>query len=355
MQIYIRGYFSANFGDDLFVRVLTNRYPGKQFVLIANKEYKNSFHDIKNLKVITLNKVQRALTKFGIIPDVYEKTEKKSDISILIGGSLFQEYKNDEAAISRIDSYPGKYNPTYVLGSNFGPYQTQEFYDRCKEYFLTAKDVCFRDYYSYDLFSQLPTIRHEKDILFDLPNIFPIHAAKEKMAVISVMDFDKYSHLKQYEDEYFRFIVDIMKKLINDDYKINLVSFCQNDGDELGIYKVIKKADIMDTSNINIFNYRGNNWKELLELFAKAEMVIATRFHSMILGLSYHAKTLPILYNQKCLRVLEDLGYEDKGIRVENLASADINALDFVEIGNLSEVQKGAELQFAKLDEAIGS
>lgn len=355
MQIYIRGYFSANFGDDLFVRVLTNRYPDQQFVLVLNSEYKNSLNDIKNLKVIALNKVQRGLSKFRILKDAYKSAEKKSDLSILVGGSLFQEYKNDRAAIERIDSYPGQYNPAYVIGSNFGPYHTQEFYDKCEKYFLSVKDVCFRDYYSYDLFQQLPTVRQAKDILFDVPNIFPVKVSKERIAVISVMDFENYPHLMQYEKDYLHFIQVSMENLIKDNYKIYLVSFCQNDGDEKGIDKVLKNPNLSDLSNISTFKYRGENWEELLDLFARAEIVIATRFHSMILGLSYKAKTLPILYNQKCLRVLEDLGYENQGIKVEDLASAEFNSLEYIEMEHLENVQQEAELQFKKLDEVLES
>ena len=39
----------------------------------------------------------------------------------------------------------------FILGCNFGPYNTKDFFDIHKNIVVNAKDVCFRDIKSYNL------------------------------------------------------------------------------------------------------------------------------------------------------------------------------------------------------------
>lgn len=49
-KIIIYAYTKFNLGDDLFIKVLCERYPKTKFIIYAPKDYKKCFKDIKNIK-----------------------------------------------------------------------------------------------------------------------------------------------------------------------------------------------------------------------------------------------------------------------------------------------------------------
>lgn len=51
MRIFTAGYFMNNLGDDLFLKILLEKYPNCKFVIIAGHNYKNKFPH-KNLIII---------------------------------------------------------------------------------------------------------------------------------------------------------------------------------------------------------------------------------------------------------------------------------------------------------------
>jgi len=76
--------------------------------------------------------------------------------------------------------------PKYIIGSNFGPFQSADFKSFYEHLFTNCTDVCFRDTYSFSLFSHLPQIRYRPDIVFQykLPQV-----AKQKSSVgFSIID-----------------------------------------------------------------------------------------------------------------------------------------------------------------------
>ena len=54
--------------------------------------------------------------------------------------------------------------------------------------------------------------------------------------------------------------------------------------------------------------YRGD-MQPILELFAKASFVVASRFHSLIFALSFGKPVFPIVYNCKTAHYLQDLQF----------------------------------------------
>lgn len=80
------------------------------------------------------------------------------------------------------------------------------------------------------------------------------------------------------------------KKLINDGYKITYMSFCKAENDELAIEKILEKLDDKIKSDVETYYYRGNI-RETLNVLNNANVIVGTRFHSIILGM---------LLNKRC-------------------------------------------------------
>ena len=71
-------------------------------------------------------------------------------------------------------------NPTYILGANFGPYETESYRVLVQEYLAKAEDVCFRDEWSKEKFPELSNIRFAPDIVLGIKKITERDVKKKK-------------------------------------------------------------------------------------------------------------------------------------------------------------------------------
>lgn len=353
-KVILRGFFYKNLGDDLFYHMIVQRYPKTKFYLPVIDKCKDAYNDEKNVKIISLNRIIRGINKLlnciSSSFDIYNLFEKYGDLVVLIGGSLFQEKSNDGSDIKRLDEMPGKKKPLYILGVNYGPYKTEAYLAKTKEYLSKAKDVCFRDESSYGLFKNLNNTRVATDIIFGIEKLIPAKKNKSKLCVISVIDFARNPSLSIYKDAYLNFIIRSIEKYSGMGYGIMLVSFCKIEGDEDAINQIIEMCDESYKDKINIHLYKGENWRETVQLMSSASYIIATRFHSMILGLVYGVPTLPIIYNEKSLNILKDLKCEGCCVKLEELDTYNLNEIKFAKPEDINKVKVKSIEQFKVLD-----
>lgn len=356
-KVILRGFFYKNLGDDLFYHMIVQRYPKTKFYLPVINKYKDAYNDEINVKIISLNKVVRVvnklLGKINPLLDIYNLFEKYSDLVVLIGGSLFQEKSSDGSDIERLNEMPGKKKPLYILGVNFGPYKTQTYLTEVKHYLVKAKDICFRDESSYNLFKNLDNTRVATDIIFGIEELIPPSKNNSKLCVISVIDFARNSTLLKYKQVYINFIIQCIEKYSEMGYTVMLISFCKMEGDENAIKEIIEKCDENYKDKIEVCSYYGQNWKDIVQTMSSASCIIATRFHSMILGLVYGVPTLPIIYNEKSLNVLRDLKCEDCCVRLEDLDTYDLDNIKFAKVADINKVKMQSVKQFKALDKFL--
>ena len=218
------------------------------------------------------------------------------------------------------------------------------------------------------MFSDIPVVRYAPDIIFSLDvrslitnqninddkndsNI----KSETKRAVFSIISCkDKVE--EKYEEKYSQAIIDMTKKLINDGYKITYMSFCKNENDELAIEKILENLDDNIKKNIEKYYYMGNI-KEALNVLNNSDIIVGTRFHSVILGMLLNKAVVPIIYSDKTKHVLEDLKFQGKTVDIRNLDNYEIEEL----LGkenikyrlNIDEIRKEAETQFKELDKVL--
>lgn len=82
-KIFLMAYARKNLGDDLFIKMLLERYPMHQFYMKINKyEYLDELDKYNNLNVSIGNDTDEELYKLDV---------NQFDIYIYIGGSIFME------------------------------------------------------------------------------------------------------------------------------------------------------------------------------------------------------------------------------------------------------------------------
>ncbi len=337
MKIYVDAYLSKNLGDDLFINILTKRYPQHKFYAISKGE---KGYNTKNFKVYSNTYIFKILKKFQ-----WEKyLANHYDTVVTIGGSMFMERGDTNRDFSM-----GK-NKRYVLGINFGPYKTQEYYNNIYNMLSDVEDVCFRDKYSYNLFKELPNARQAADIVFSM-DTSNIKITNRKRAIISIISpKDKID--EKYEEKYEEKMLELITFLIKKEYEICLMSFCKNENDEEEIEKIYNQIPENQKKKVEKYYYNGNI-EEALNTIADSQLVVGGRFHANIIGLCLGKSILPVLYSDKTLHVLEDMQINTPIIDIRKLENFNIESIkdeDLTRHYNIEKQKEDAQRHFEKLD-----
>lgn len=341
MKIYTDAYLAKNLGDDLFIDILTKRYPNHQFYAIS-KGIKG--YNQKNLKVFTNPYFFRILKKFQ-----WEKYLANCyDLVVSIGGSMYME-NND----SKRDFSLGK-NKHYILGSNFGPYQTEEYFQNIYQLFKEADDVCFREKYSYELFKSLPNVRYAPDIVFSM-DTENVKITNRKRAIISIISCSRKLEEK-YTKTYEKKMIELIEFLLQKGYEVCLMSFCKEEKDEEAIELILEHCDESIRSKIETYYYNGNI-EEALNVMGDSQIIIGSRFHANIIGLLLGKTVIPVLYSDKTKHVLEDMQIQPKIIDIRKLEEFEVSAISEEDLNyhiDITKQKEDAQSHFEKLDKQLG-
>lgn len=346
-KVFVKAYLNDNLGDDLFIHILSNRYKNCKFYLVSYKKINVNFSQnvvlCSGKKNVFLNRFLKVISfcKYGL-EDYISKSCKKT---ILIGGSMFIEKCNKLLKLPKNKKY-------YIIGTNFGPYNNDSFKNYYYHLFENAEDVCFREKYSYDLFKKLNNVRVAPDIVFSFDTNY-ITAKEDNSVIISVIDCEK-KQCGKYRDEYEKLIVNLIKQFYDLNYKIVLMSFCKNEGDEKAIFKIMNRIDnTAILKNISTYFYSGNI-NEALTVLKKSSIIVGSRFHANVLGLVMGKTIVPIAYSDKTINTLNDIGFNGKIIDIRKLDYINIDELSDEDLSykiNIDKYAEEATKHFKKIDE----
>lgn len=347
----IWGYFTKNLGDDLMLKAFLNKTKGKYKKIYIQSHKKNkSYYSTLGVNVITVDSfayrgINKLLHSIGMA-DIYYFFAKKNTDFIMLGGSLFAEstktvsesqYKNLAYAVNHAKH-------SYVIGSNFGPYNSEQFINRYIELFKKCDDVCVRDCYSFNLFVNLPNVRYAPDIIFsgEWENK-PQQSVTSNSIVISVINLKNRLLLSKKTELYEKMLSDLAIYHAQNGSKVILASFCDFEGDREACNRI--KHLCGDLSNIDIITYNDIGF---LKLFQSSRKIYGTRFHSIILALYYGIDCIPLVYNEKTQNALTSYCKSFKSIdlmHLEDYTVDDIVKFDS-QIELLPDIKKKAKQQF---------
>lgn len=361
-RVKLYAYTANNVGDDLMIEILLKRYKNHQFycpnAIPANsplRQYPN-FFDKENL----YRKYGRANHLFNLLtlykrPDfffkkVFDHYERSCKCAVYIGGSIYMQFP-EETIEKRIENERQKlaHGPLFVIGANFGPFQTDEFREAFRRYFACCQGVSFRDKKSYDYFGELPHVQYAPDVVFNLPKGSLDVKREGKHVVISLIDVKARRGIQQYAEAYEQLIVDICEKSVQDGKSVVLISFCEAEGDGKAIDRILNRLPSHIREAVSRYDYSGDTSK-VLAIFSEASFVLATRFHAMVLSLVFKKPFFAIAYNPKIQNVLTDVGCSQY-CKLDEIGRQNINnILECGAVMHIDEYVLCAEKQFAQLD-----
>lgn len=372
-MIFLRGYLDENLGDDLFLQIVADRYSEKNITVLLHKEYHNPLPE--NINPIIIEKAEKKesdvldiMKKYHIPRRLYppymryEKRKlrsfaRKAKYNIFVTGSGFME--NSQWGYWKY-LHEKKYfrNNIYLLGCNFGPFTSKSYLSKYTQLFKKAKDVCFRDSYSYRLFPQLSNVRFAYDIVFTykLGEKYILPDDYGKYAVISLVNLYKDNKKCGDEKAYIKLLVGVSNYLTRSGMKVVFAGFCKNQGDDLIINQVVQLCE--NKKNISIYNYPDIDCPSMMSLFKNAELVVSSRYHAAIIAMLYQRKLYVLSYSEKTVHVLQDI---DPNIKYLNLQqNFTITAEEFlkgygycIEEERLKKIKQNAETQFSLLDSVL--
>ena len=375
--IFLRAYLNENLGDDLFVNIIAKRYSIWHFLIFEKNTYRSKFPENvqfildKSMKykfdkqralyiLARKNKILRHFLLDCFLPEnrLKNKIIKESFANVYIIGSGFIEggkiglnyYLNEKAFFS---------HSAYLLGCNFGPFYSVNYIRIHQRLFSKTKDICFRDSYSFNLFSKLQQTRFEADIVFtyndgekDIPGIY------KNYVLISVVNLEKDQNIKCDKDNYINFICRLAKYLILKGKEVIFVGFCKNQNDDVSILEIYNRLDFYEKKHVSMFNYPEIEYKCVMWLFKNADAVIASRYHAVIIGMLYRVKTYILSYSDKTANVLKDIDSNIKYVDVTNNINISIEQFwksygYLISESKLLELKTSAERQFSMLDKKL--
>lgn len=310
-KVFIMAYLRKNFGDDLFVHMLLKKYKNLEFYIkYDNHDYLDYLNKHKNLHILYGKDTDEEL---------YNSDVNEYDAYVYIGGSIFMEggssYNLSEKFYDFVKRCKENNKPFCYISCNYGPYQTQEYFNLSRKNFAECTDICFRDLYSYNLFSDIETVRYAPDFAFSYNT--PLVSKQNNSVGISVIDLGIRNDLKNKENTYINFLCKNIKNYILSEKDVYLFSFCEYEGDERAIEKI--SNNFPNEQKLHIVKYSGDI-DEFLNIYNKMEYMICARFHAMILSTTARQKIHVMTYSKKIDRVIDDLNL--------NLPTLHLNELD---------------------------
>lgn len=316
-KVIVWGYWVKNFGDDLFLKSLINNInnnKGNISIQICCKKKYREYYRKMGVKVFVedsfFHKIINRILKVFNKPDLYFLKCKKENYFVMLGGSLFAENKSNEIEKNQLRNLNyaiEKVFKSYIIGSNFGPFKTDDFKKSYEKLFSKVSDISFRDKYSFELFyEKLKNIRYGLDIA--LEGVWDEYVNKKsidnnidnKCIAISMINLKKREELKKYKNDYEKRFIEICNYHIGNNEKILLLNFCEKEGDRETYNYIINK--INNSKMIEIIEY--SNIDSICNAIKKCKKIYATRFHAIMLGLYYNKNIVPFVYNPKSINAL---------------------------------------------------
>lgn len=320
MKIYVDVYLAKNLGDDLFIHILANRFPDVEFVVnYYGDDYDEFLSDYNNLKKSKYPFRYKLLNRMKIYDYINDtnRISEEYDALLFLGGSIFREesYWKDLYVLREkmLQAFKKKRKPVLVLGANFGPFHSNEFLESYQKFFEACDDVCFREKYSKKLFENVPCVRHEADIVFQLKVDKRI---KKEQIAYSVIEPNHKEGLKRYREEYIRAISESILNNIRNNFQCVLMSFCSREGDLKICNEIVETLPEMIRDRVKIIDYDGNI-ERMIGTIAESRLIIASRFHGNILGILCNTKVLPLIYSEKTSNVLKEIGFNNTIVKIE--------------------------------------
>lgn len=297
-NLIVYGYNNKNLGDDLMFASILNNSGYEKFYFYGDKIVPEFVS--KKIEFIKCGRALPLRWKFF------------SDFAI-IGGSVVmgKEERSFKMIKQKINFFMlnkllGGRN--FIVGANLGPYRDKEEYSSyLKKLDKWINHWFVRDTFSSNMLDEISSTRCTKmpDIVMGFPVDDYINIPTQKRIAISVTKVNKDGKGAIAPDVYMSEIVKWVEHYVALDYEVDMLSF--EDSIDISIINdIVGNVSEKCRSSVDIVSYKGDS---VIKALAKAEIIISTRFHCMVLGALLKKKQIIYSYSDKTKNFAGDYNF----------------------------------------------
>lgn len=306
MKILLEAYLERNFGDDLFVALLTMHYKHHVFYLLDNASRGCAVTDCEGIDIhsITEENAHSRLDEF--------------DAYVLVGGDFYPPYSNYAGRMRRAEAIKGKGGIVIILGASLYREYPEDQLDIVSGFLGLADLVTFRDSVSYRQCIQfMPDVRAflSCDMAFTLDSKYE---KKQKpwgeYRDLGISVRRKYGGTEKEFEVYCELIAEVMRAHLkaDADNTVSLLALSTSDSDDRDTADRIKTMLPQDLGRrVRMIDYSRDVFR-FIEQVDTCDAIVSTRFHALCMALILGKPFFPISYEVKIENLLKDLGYSGK-------------------------------------------
>lgn len=320
MKIFLEAFVDNNFGDNLFVHIITQRYKQHTFYMLPKSEYKESY-DILSTRVDNIQLIEEKKQEYFM---------KDMDAMIMVGGDMFGNGGDYSNLIRQTSYIKRKGGLVAFLGiSLFADYGCRTKLDLIR-LFSKADIIVVRESTTYkQLKKMVPWVKVTcaADMVFSLDiekmKDIPICENLLGMSVRRKGRLDDSLNYRTYCENMAEIAVKYLNK--SEKNKVRFLAFSTGRFDDRKVVEdIMTLCPSFYRARISCCSFEGDIYRYITEI-QECSKLVCTRFHAMILAILLKKAYVPIVYEEKMERVLNEIGYQ--GIRFKYEDTIDTEAI----------------------------
>lgn len=304
MNILLDAYYDNNFGDDIFVDVITGMFPNYKFY---------SFLEFYPSEICS---------RAGKIPNLYLLpecnvllTKNMFDGYICIGGDIFPDYGNFSKRKEYVKSVEQINGFVAFLGFSLFHKYSEETISDIREMMANADIIAPRDSFSAKVLQQImpeKEIQVMSDLAFEV--IWEKHRERKRKCIGLSVRRPNYVIESDY-NKYCKEMANIIEKYLCKDTEHKVKLFGLSDGSikDIDVLDDIKNI-LINNNRVETFIYQGNR-NDIAEQMDACDVIICTRLHAMIACICMEIPFIPVIYEVKMDHILDEIGYKGQIFR----------------------------------------
>lgn len=308
MNILLEAYLSKNFGDDLFITLLTMHYKDHTFYLLKNGNcsFAGTVGKETRIHLISQEEAHQRLDEF--------------DAYVLVGGDFYHPHSDYTGRMKRAESIKKKGGSVLILGASLYKDYPEDRESVVGRFFEAADIITFRDSISYAQCLQMAPEASaflSCDMAFTLVSKYKRKNSSSKpCSNLGISVRRKMDATEEEYETYCKLIAEIIVGHLNADadHCVSLLSLSTSDFDDRDTAdKILNMIPGDLAGRVRMLDYSRDVFGYIEQIDA-CDAIVSTRFHALCMALILGKPFFPINYEAKVENLLMDLGYTGKSV-----------------------------------------
>lgn len=302
MKIFLEAFVDNNFGDNLFIHIVTARYPEYTFYMVEKEAYASSYGVLeKQISNLIVQKEEGNLLQ-------------EVDGMFVVGGDMFGNGADYGELIRCVCTVKKNGGVVAFLGISLFPEYSKKTWFDLMVLFSQADLIAVREQTTYyQLKKKFPwlSVIGTTDLAFT-SNVSEISSKVQSgLLGVSVRKKVQKDETKFYP-QYCKEVASQMEQYLSEsqEHQVRLLAFSSGRFDDVAVARdIVSECDEKYQDRIHFSVFEGNIASYIKEI-QQCEALLCTRFHAMVFAVLLEKPFIPIIYEEKMVRFLNEIGYE---------------------------------------------